>query len=209
MNSSLELFNELNYKNLTSKDSTDELFEIYKSNWLYGSCHKSVLNFLTFHKETFLLEIATNCYLIWLKRGFHYSVTGLSTLANTSTDIRIQHYSEFISIIENYYGKNEFYLNNLNSSDAITKIGNMFKCFSYNGWDDITEDKLLHIYCLAYIVWNVNFYKQGLGGKNFKLKEKLLEVAIKFFEDTDYDEEDLVLLVENQINAISEKDANV
>lgn len=170
MKISLESFNNLTEKELVhgaevykfsaNRESTDELFDVFGSIWLFGNCNSYVLNFVNTQEEKQLFNISYFCFIIWLKRGFHLSATGLIKPVDTSLELKKQNYQDFIIMVCNYYEKNEFYFNNLLEVDALSKISNLFKCFSYNNWEDVTEEKLIHIYCLSYVIWNFHFYKK-------------------------------------------------
>jgi len=61
------------------KESTDLICELIPgksgTDWPLGNMLKYILRFINLKKEKDLLKLATYCYLVWLKMGFHLNKT--------------------------------------------------------------------------------------------------------------------------------------
>ena len=57
------------------KESTDWVCEVVPGktgvDWVLGTMAKYIARFINFRREKDLLKIATYCFIIWLKYGFH------------------------------------------------------------------------------------------------------------------------------------------
>jgi hypothetical protein len=53
------------------KEITDWVCEVAGWEWMLGTMAKYIGRFKNYHREKDLLKIATYCYILWLKMGFH------------------------------------------------------------------------------------------------------------------------------------------
>lgn len=57
------------------REATDVISQIFggedSNDWVLGTITKYVFRFKNFKREKDLLKIATYCYILWLKNGFH------------------------------------------------------------------------------------------------------------------------------------------
>ena len=58
-----------------SKEFTDQICETFPGDtgvdWVLGTCMKYLGRYKNFGQEKDLLKVATYCYILWLKNGFH------------------------------------------------------------------------------------------------------------------------------------------
>lgn len=63
------------YQLSDDKEMTDLVCELVPGDtgvdWVLGTCLKYLGRFKNFQREKDLLKIATYCYIMWLKKGFH------------------------------------------------------------------------------------------------------------------------------------------
>lgn len=53
------------------KEITDWVCEIAGTDWVLGTMAKYIGRYKNYGREKDLLKIATYCYILWLKHGFH------------------------------------------------------------------------------------------------------------------------------------------
>lgn len=57
------------------KEFTDGICEVFPGetgvDWILGTCMKYLGRYKNFGREKDLLKVATYCYILWLKGGFH------------------------------------------------------------------------------------------------------------------------------------------
>jgi hypothetical protein len=198
------------YKSTSSKEATDELFDAHTHKGLMFTIDKYTYRFKNLARERDLLKIAAYMYIVWLKRGFHLEKNGKAIPINTTVDVKSQFFTDFILTSYAYYCDNQFYLETQTTEDAIQKISNVVKSFSQNEWLEIPENKLSHIYCLSFIIWNNTYFSKGLAGKDTDtenekhfLKELLLKAVkeVKYTHSPDFVDR----LIEHQVEILSKK----
>lgn len=195
-----------------TKEATDILFDDYGYRWLVGTIDKYTKRFSNLERERDLLKIAAYMYITWLKRGYHISQDGTEQPINTTVDVKAKYFADFILTTYNYYECNRHYLETLLTEDALNKISNTLKSFAQSSWHEVTEDKLAHIYCLSFVIWNYKYYDTGTAGQDTdcnneekRFKETLLSSLTEFFKDTEFGEIDLDVLANYQVNALLKK----
>lgn len=90
---------------LTDKrESTDQLFDDFGRNWLIGTMGKYCLRYQNLARERDILKIATYCYILWLKKGYHITDKGLSVdVLDTNVTQKEQYFSRFIKDFDEAY----------------------------------------------------------------------------------------------------------
>ena len=83
------------YAHSTEKESTDCLFDDFGKNWLFGTLAKYCKRYTNLAREKDLLKIACYCFIIWLKRGFHYGKQGTKEIINTTVDVKSKQFNTF------------------------------------------------------------------------------------------------------------------
>lgn len=200
------------YKSTSNKEATDELFDAHSYRGLMFTIDKYTYRFKNLQRERDLLKISAYMYIVWLKRGFHFNSIGSNNPINTTVDIKSKYFTDFILSTYNYYENNRFYVETLLTEDALQKISNTLKSFSAGDWQSVAEHKLLHIYCLSFVIWNNKYFDTGKAGSDTDTENEtknlyniLLTTTTEFFKDTEFGEIDLDVLVKHQVEAITKK----
>ena len=139
------------YALTTTKESTDMLFDIHGYRWLVGTMHKYIFRYTNLARERDLLKIATYCYIMWLKRGFHLGPRGTKNVIDTTVEIKSKYFNVFIDdvLIQD--------VEELPSEGRLDTIGHIFSVWSRREWYDITEEDLFKVFHLCYAIWESNY----------------------------------------------------
>jgi len=172
----LNKFNELNrdqfiyggqkYQNSETKEATDCLFDIYGFKWLIGTINKYVHRTKNLARERDILKIACYQFIVWLKRGFFNNKSGVKEPVNTTVKIKNEHFPDFVILINNYYESNKFYFEHLSIKETLEKIENILVSFANEGWLEISQEKILHLYCLSFTYWHDKYYINNKAGQD-------------------------------------------
>jgi len=171
------------YAHSGAKESTDVLFDKHTFNWLIGTLDKYTFRYINTRREKDPLKIATYCFIIWLKRGFHISKDGTENAIDTTVQVKGKHFPDFMFRLKNYYAENKFYYDQMSSDQSITKMSDTFGYISKSGWTEIIEDSIFSIFCFCFSIWKSDFYDKGLAGKDTDTdneKEKIKKLTKTF-----------------------------
>lgn len=138
------------------RESTDVLFERYGQNWLFGTMDKYCFRFRNLERERDLLKIACYAYILWLKKGFHVDLKGLSTDAlDTNVDMKAQNFDRFLIIVTD--GGNNIQIRQVKIKYKLDQVSAMLKEWGKKKWSDITQEEIVLIYLLCYYVWREKY----------------------------------------------------
>lgn len=134
-------------KGATTRESTDELFDIHGMTWLFGTIHKYCFRFSNLKRERDLLKIATYAYIVWLKRGFFCKSSGTSEGLDTSLAIKEMFFSTFQKYIQDF--SKHFSV----KGEPVGVIANLMSMWSSGMWSDISEESIFTVFLLSYSAW--------------------------------------------------------
>lgn len=154
------------YAHSGTKESTDVLFDKHTFNWLIGTLDKYTFRYINTRREKDPLKIATYCFIIWLKRGFHINKEGTKKAIDTTVNVKSKHFPGFMLKLENHYKTNKSYYNEISADQSITRMSDTFGYISKSGWTEIIEDSIFSIFCFCFAIWRADFYDKGLAGKD-------------------------------------------
>ncbi len=178
------------------RESTDLLFDDFGANWLYGTIAKYLFRFQNLQRERDLLKIACYSYILWLKRGFFID-DRREVPIDTNIKIKEVFFEEFINkvrefILDKYLYRNNYchfvaynralstqeiqnYYNRslkMKEKGFLDKIFSILKSFTKLKWKDITEESLLEIFFLSFIIWRREFAEKKEHDTDTWLEEK-------------------------------------
>ena len=140
------------YAQTSTKEATDCLFEDFGKNWLFGTLAKYCKRYSNVARERDLLKIATYCFILWLKRGFHMYREGTEYAINTTVDIKSKFFGEFKQKVFHFMGDfNTLYYKN--SQEAMDKVYDILMACGRCKFQQIKEQNLFVIFALCYFVW--------------------------------------------------------
>jgi hypothetical protein len=141
---------------VSTRESTDVLFDTHGMTWLFGTCHKYCFRYSNLQRERDLFKIATYMFLTWLKRGYFCKAGGTTEPLDTSLTIKELFFPVFkTKVVE----ANESF--SFKGTAPIEVIGNLMSTWSDGTWSDVNEDKILTVFLLAYTAWEKDF---GING---------------------------------------------
>ena len=138
------------YAKTSTKESTDVLFDTFGQNWLYGTLGKYCFRYSNVGREKDLLKIATYCFIIWLKRGFHLKEEGTKEVINTTVNIKSKYFGKFEQRVFDFMGDYNT-IGLLNPIETIYDILSII--FANIPFQDIKEERLFEIFALCYYTW--------------------------------------------------------
>jgi len=157
------------------RESTDLLFDDFGANWLYGTIAKYLFRFHNLQRERDLLKIACYSYILWLKRGFFID-DKREVPVDTNIKIKEMFFEEFINKAKNFIWDNFLYWNNscycYGSTKILEEVFSILKSFTNLKWKDITEESLLKIFSLSFIIWRREFAEKKEHDTDTWLEEK-------------------------------------
>lgn len=154
-------------KDKPTRESTDDLFDDFGRNWLFGTMAKYCKRYSNLAKsipekgERDLLKIACYCYILWLKRGFFVGANGVDSPAiDTNVPLKQKYFGDFISLISTQEPTKKFlaaigmYDENLTNPElAYCKL----KEFANKDWKQIKEFDIKIVFYLTYLEWNEKY----------------------------------------------------
>lgn len=152
------------YAHSNEREVTDILVQYHSFRWLIGTLDKYVGRFKNLMRERDPLKIATYCYIIWLKRGFHVHNEGTKEIIDTNIETKSKNFDKFYNNVEEIYKNEKFYYDNYKPENALDRISDVLKVISKNEWTDLTDNTIFVIYSLCFSIWKNEFYNQGLAG---------------------------------------------
>lgn len=157
----------LKYAQSKDREATDELFDDFGYKWLVGTCAKYIKRIQNLKRQRDILKIATYCYIIWLKRGFHLSTRGGDNVIDTNVKIKIEHFKWFSQLAGDNESINLDDSIDFDSEYALSIIYNQLLVWSKNdNFFLISEDSILAVYGICYQYWYKEFYLTGQAGKD-------------------------------------------
>jgi hypothetical protein len=175
MSTEIEKFNKLikdqfeyggsKYAATEHKESTDMLFDSFGKNWLLGTMAKYCYRTKNLKRERDILKIATYCYILWLKKGFHVARAGLkSDVLDTTVKVKSEQFDVFVAKWHQFFNevhtRPKWYENfkKEHGDDAIldTIIGQLDK-WAHSDWADIDLYDLLFLYSKCFLYWKHEF----------------------------------------------------
>jgi hypothetical protein len=152
------------YAKTKTKESTDVLFERHTHRWLVGTIDKYTFRYANLARERDILKIATYMYILWLKRGFHLNVSGVSRVINTTVDIKTKNFIGFSDKVNDYTEKSKYttrlkalhYSTKGKGTMAISKINfisNMMRTWSRKSFISITQQEIVDVFNACYFEW--------------------------------------------------------
>ena len=139
-----------------TKESTDVLFDDFSYKWLLGTIAKYIKRFNNLKRERDLLKIATYCYILWLKRGFHIKTVGVDEPVNTTVKIKEENFNTFLNFFRSFWVSqaHDYYKD-------VNLIYEQMQLWSEQGWLAIDEEGIFSVYALAFNVWKENFSEKA------------------------------------------------
>jgi hypothetical protein len=145
-----------------TRESTDELFDIFGFRWLLGTCAKYCFRWKNVRRERDLLKIACYLYLIWLKRGYFVERRGLKEdILDTNLEVKNKYFDSFVEIALEYIDEGEirhnlFTGNSVEDVDLIlAEFAEMSRC--EKRFQDITENQIFAMFTLLYLIWEKEY----------------------------------------------------
>lgn len=157
------------YAQTKEKEATDVLFDDFGKNWLFGTLAKYVKRYKNVAREKDLLKIACYCFIIWLKRGFHYGKYGTSEIINTTVEAKSEYYPTFRDKTKEFVAH---YMKEPIASNYLDIIYGYLLLFSQKKFQDIEEVELLNIFALCFIIWNEDIEDKGTDEDVYNEKRK-------------------------------------
>ena len=149
------------YAHSTEKESTDCLFDDFGKNWLFGTLAKYCKRYSNLARERDLLKIATYCFIIWLKRGFHLNREGTTEIINTTVEVKSQFFGLFSQKVFDFMG--DFDTINLTSKIALQYIYDELTLFGDFKFKEIEETELFEIFAWCYFIWDKDISDEKKG----------------------------------------------
>lgn len=138
------------------RESTDVLFERYGQNWLFGTMDKYCFRFRNLARERDLLKIACYAYILWLKKGFHVDIKGLSVDAlDTNVQMKADNFDKFVDVITD--GANKIEIRKIKIKYTLDQVSAILKEWAKKKWSDISLEEIVLIYLLCYYVWREKY----------------------------------------------------
>jgi hypothetical protein len=142
------------YAQTKEKEATDCLFCDFGKNWLFGTLAKYCKRYSNLKREKDMMKIATYCFIIWLKRGFHLNNQGTKEIINTTVDIKSKFFSVFQEKFNEYLGTEHYSWAVLSQNDALGHIYTRLYAFGMIDFDLISDIDLFDIFYYTYFIWN-------------------------------------------------------
>ena len=141
------------YAHDKKKESTDCLFDDFGKGWLYGTMAKYCKRIKNLKRERDILKIATYCFIIWLKRGFHLGHEGVEVPINTTVDTKSTYYSDFKTLVSEEFldGNSIIYDTDIDTLYALLKD------WQRKEWVELDEEDILDVFGMCYGIWLKEF----------------------------------------------------
>ena len=144
----------MKYAQTSEKEATDCLFDDFGKNWLFGTLGKYCKRYSNLKREKDLLKIATYCFILWLKRGFHLDEEGTDEIINTTVEVKSNYFQNFKDEFIGYLGTEDFGWAVVARAKALENIYNLLYAFSMIDFNEICESDLFDIFYCCYYIWD-------------------------------------------------------
>lgn len=152
---------------LKNKEATDCLFDAFGYKWLIGTMSKYCYRFNNLQRERDLLKIATYCYILWLKRGYHLDSEGTQSVQNTTVEIKDQFYTDFVTMLSKFELFNAFEDPSVFSDERLGFVNEVFETWAaYNDFNKIKAVEIYTVYYLIYCIWSIKYSKNPGSDKD-------------------------------------------
>ena len=159
-----------------TRESTDELFDIYGRNWLLGTMAKYCFRYKNLKRERDILKIACYSYIMWLKRGYFLQPQGLDHDAvDTNVAIKSENFAKFVVGVGHQFEiqkGNTFaekvhasFLGLLETGDntPLEIVGSILEKAAGETWESIKSHMLHLIFALCFMQWVKDGYHKLQG----------------------------------------------
>lgn len=150
-----------------TRESTDQLFDDFGRNWLFGTMAKYCKRYKNLARERDILKIACYVYILWLKKGYHITAKGLTTdVLDTNVEQKAQNFDLFIKVFDEGYNTSFAQLDwytkkkdELGKHFPVDLIYNELRTLAKREWREITDSNLRFIYGNCKLLWEMEYSK--------------------------------------------------
>ena len=149
------------------RESTDQLFDDFGRNWLFGTMAKYCKRYKNLARERDILKIACYIYILWLKKGFHVTDKGLSTdVLDTNVQQKSDNFEIFVKSFDEDYNTSfaqvDWYhkkKDTLGKYFPVDLVYNSLKDLAKKEWKDVKLNDLKYIYGTCKMLWEMEYSK--------------------------------------------------
>jgi len=139
-----------------TKEATDILFDTFGHSWLVGTMCKYVFRYRNLARSRDMFKIATYCYLVYLKRGFHWVPNGIThPPIDTNIKIKEQYFNDFINTVTKGIKELEEDIQThiLSREEILNNIQSQLIEWSKNAFSNIKKEDIFLIFIYTYLEW--------------------------------------------------------